>query len=84
MDKGYPVSLNGREVVSFVLAGMESMCTPPYEITCEKRGFDRMVYYCECLGEYGINWIYCYKNNVPAEVYNARYLESIKFAEDND
>lgn len=84
----FVVALNGRGVISFVLPGVDVMvigredeCMPKV-IDCAGKGYDRMVYYCENLGEYGIDWICCYKGNVLAAQYNARYVESITFVKE--
>jgi len=41
-----------------------------------------MFYYYENLGDYSIAWILCYKGGKLAAQYNARFVESVVFDEE--
>lgn len=43
---------------------------------------DTMIYECEDLGSYGIDWVKCYKKGDLVAQYNAQYLLGIEFVEE--
>ena len=45
-------------------------------------GYDTMIYDCENLGSYGIDWVKCYKKGDLVAQYNAQYLLGIEFVEE--
>lgn len=47
-------------------------------------GCDTMIYECENLGSYGINWVKCYKKGDLVAQYNAQYLLGIEFVEEGE
>lgn len=67
-----------RKVRSFVLPGLDNLGQAPERINAGEH-FDRLELHHEYLGDYGIDWILCYKNNTLAAQYNARFVESIEF-----
>ena len=82
IDKGtgfkYP-QLQGKRIASITLPGIEGCCFPQQFSAGNE--YDRMEYYCEYLGEYGIDWILCYKDGSLKAQHNARYVQTIKFEE---
>ena len=69
-----------QKVKRFMLSGWDLVRDPRWIATGGE--YDRMEYYREYLGAYGINWILCYKNNVLVAQYNAQFVESIEFEDE--
>ena len=77
MDNFKSPNLNGKKVLSITFPGIEGCCPPTSIIVGEL--FDKMIYYCEYLGEYGIDWILCYKDGQLVAQHNAKFIQSVKF-----
>ncbi len=84
MGKNLFTLLDGREVESFVMQGAQEESLRYRLIDCKSKNYDSMVYYCEHLGEYGIDWICCFKDGKLVEQFNARCVERVKFAEEEE
>ena len=72
--------LDGREVKKIyfpVEADVVSFIEPG-------EGIDKMVYCTDDRGEYGIDWVRCYKDGKLVEQHNAKYLESVEFVREED
>ena len=67
-----------KKVIGFTMPGIE--CIRDFETFKLGRDCDRIDYICENLGEYGINWLMCYKDGRLVKAYNAKYVESIEYS----
>ena len=77
MDNFKSPNLNGKKVLSITFPGIEGCCPPTSIIVGEL--FDKMIYYCEYLGEYGIDWVLCYKNEQLVAQHNVKFIQSVEF-----